>query len=488
VFIGGGLLPKGDKIDRDLAELAIEKALSMGAEYSEARMECVNGTTLVMKNGNPEAAGFQRTTGLSVRVLAKGRMGFATTDQLARNDITDCAAMAVRMAKASAKKKKGNLALSREESHVKEYSVSQKEKIENVSIEDVLAALKSIDSAMLKVAPVASRFMQLEMEEREKYFVNSDGSRIGAHIPRIGMVIIPTIVERGQAMQAILQRGVAMGWEYMNVDKKSEEINHELEMAYKNMKEGKKSPKGKLDIVIGPEVAGIAAHESCGHPYEADRISGREAAQAGESFVKAKMLGTRIGSRYANVIDDPTLKNSYGFYLFDDEGVKARPKLLIKNGIINEFLHNRETAAEMGVKTGSNAAARAERFDREPIVRMSNTFIKPGDYKTDEIFEDIKLGVYMKSFNEWNIDDKRYNQRYVGREAYLIKDGEVKGAVKAPILELTTPAFWASIDACSRDLDFSSATCGKGEPMQGIPVNVGGPHVRLRGIRLGVPA
>ncbi len=117
---------------------------------------------------------------------------------------------------------------------------------------------------------------------------------------------------------------------------------------------------------------------------------------------------------------------------------------------------------------------------------MSNTFVQPGDFKKEELFEDIKLGVYMNSFMEWNIDDKRYNQRYIGREAYLIENGEVKGPVKAPILELTTPAFWSAIDAVADDLDWAAAQCGKGEPGQAIPVYTGGPHLRLRNIALGV--
>ena len=65
-----------------------------------------------------------------------------------------------------------------------------------------------------------------------------------------------------------------------------------------------------------------------GEPSEAELLRWvREAAQAGESFVNQGMLNTRIGSDVATVIDDPTIENSYGFYLYDDEGVKARPKV-----------------------------------------------------------------------------------------------------------------------------------------------------------------
>ena len=163
--------------------------------------------------------------------------------------------------------------------------------------------------------------------------------------------------------------------------------------------------------------------------------------------------------------------------------MKARPRTLIKDGIIAELLHNRETAAEFGVS--SNAAARSVAYDREPIIRMGNTFMKPEDYALDELLGDIKHGVYMKSFMEWNIDDRRYNQRYVGLEAYIIEDGKIGTPVRNPILEVTTPGLYGSVDAVGKEVEYSAATCGKGDPQQGAPVWTGGPPIRIRRIRLG---
>jgi TldD protein len=99
----------------------------------------------------------------------------------------------------------------------------------------------------------------------------------------------------------------------------------------------------------------------------------------------------------------------------------------------------------------------------------------------------MKSGVYIKTFMEWNIDDKRFNQRYVGLEAYLIQDGEMGKPVRNPTLELTTPTLYSSVDAVSKNPDFQAATCGKGDPQQGAPVWTGGPEIRVRGMRLGGP-
>ncbi len=133
----------------------------------------------------------------------------------------------------------------------------------------------------------------------------------------------------------------------------------------------------------------------------------------------------------------------------------------------------------------SNGSSRAESYADEPIVRMGNTYVAPGDHNLDELIEGVKLGVYIKDFMEWNIDDKRYNQKYVGMEAYLVKNGRVGGAIRNPVIELTTPAFWSAVDARAKDVDYFAATCGKGDPMQGAPVYMGGPSMRLRGVRLG---
>ena len=261
------------------------------------------------------------------------------------------------------------------------------------------------------------------------------------------------------------------------------EIQKKIEDAVKNLKEISKSPSakpGRYDVIISPEIAGIVAHESCGHPTEWDRISGREGSLAGESFLTGKKYPFRIGSPVVNVIDDPTLKGSYGYYKYDDEGIRARKRYLYKDGMTNEFIHSRESAASYGVEP--NGGGRVSDWDMEPLARMSTTYIEPGQHTFDELIEDIKNGIYIKSYTEWNIDDIRFNEKYVGSEAFLIENGRLKGRVRKPAIETNTVNFYSSIDAVSNELEFSAGTCGKGDPEQGVDTWMGGPSVRLRNI------
>ncbi len=452
------------------------------SDYAEVRFEKAKTNRILIKNGNLEATEVNKNFGISIRVLKNGFLGFVATNDLRFSNLKNHVNKALKLAKYSKNILKKPVRLSEEKTFKEKYEVKEKIKIENISLEKKIKKVFEIEKELVKIKiKLPIRFFEYYDETREKIFINSEGALIQSKIPRVSFDYIITFISNGSSEQRIFQFGGSGGWELLKQWKLKQKILDESKILPKIAK-SKKLPKGKYDVILSPELTGIASHESCGHPYEADRILGREAAQAGKSFIKKEMLGERIGTEVVNVVDDPTLPNSYGFYLYDDEGVKPRRRFLIKNGIINAFLQNRETAKEFGIK--SNGSSRAKEWFSEPIVRMANTFVLPGDYSFEELLDTIKNGVYIKSFMEWNIDDKRYNQKYTGLESHLIKNGKMVKLVKAPTLEITTPAFWSSIDAIGKNLEFAAGSCGKSDPIQPLPVWFGGPDIRLRNINL----
>jgi len=383
---------------------------------------------------------------------------------------------------ARAANRKEKLVFAEEEGVKTKWAVDQKKKMKNISLEERISTLTEVNTALASSkVKIAATTSYCSTNLITKYFVNSEGSRISSCVPNVGANFFITVAEQGKTEQAYEQFGYSGGWEAFSKWKIPEKMVHNAKVLRDVITKAKAVKPGNMDLVCGSEVAGIAAHESCGHPMEADRILGREMSQAGRSFIYEGgqyWIGTRIGSNAVTVVDDPTVENSYGFYEYDDEGVRARRRFLYKDGVINEFLHNRESAARLCAK--SNGSSRSINYAREAIVRMANTFVLPGEFTEEELIEDVKYGVYMKSFTEWNIDDKRFNQRYVGREAYLIENGELKYPVARPVIETTTLKFWTAVDAVSRKVEFDAATCGKGDPAQGVPVYTGGPCLRLR--------
>lgn len=474
-------------MSEDLLAFGIKQAIKLGATYAEARHEKNAGEAVTFKNGNLDAVGITESNGIGIRLLINGALGFASTNQVQKAAVKETVETAIKMARAAARTRKKPIQFSQEKAIKKHWEVKPKIKFGNVSVEQKINYIADADREVLseeKEVKFPSRILVLSDGVTEKLFMNSEGSRVSSKVPRSSLFYMITGFHPSKgAVHKTGQKGEAKGYEAAKDWNLTHEMKNEAAKLRSILLDAQEAPRGELDLVLGSQVVGIVCHEACGHPGEADRILGREAAQAGESYLKPSMLGTQIGTENVTIIDDPTIPNSFGFYSYDDEGVEAKPRYLIKDGRINELLHNRETAAELGV--ASNASSRAVAYNREPVIRMANTYFQPRDHSFEELLEGVDRGIYLKTFMEWNIDDRRYNQRYVGLEAYIIEKGELKNLVRNPVLEITTPGLYQSVDAIGKDLTFEAATCGKGDPMQGAPVWHGGPDIRLRKVRLG---
>lgn len=470
--------------DKDLVKLCVDFARDNGASYSEARLISTTEEGYILKNGTPESSIFSQSSGIGVRVIVDGALGFLAINKFDKDEVKKKIKEIIKIAEVSSRLNKIPVELSKEKAFKDSWEANAKIKLQDVSPEEKMNYLFDMEKNLKEIkSKLPSRFFQLATSDTEKYYVNSDGAELQSKLPQVFMYYSIIAAENGDTEQRYFPIGESGGWELLKKWDLISKVREESNVLLKILREAKKLPKDTRDILLSPELVGIAMHESCGHPGEADRTLGREAAQAGESYLTKEWLGKRIGSDVVTVVDDPTVEGSFGFYGYDDEGVKSQRRVLIKNGIINDFLHNRETALVFG--KNSNAASRAGRFDREPIVRMSTTFMLPGDNSFEELLEGIKKGVFIKSYTEWNIDDKRWNAKYVGNEAYLIEDGELKNLVKRPALEIITQTFYSSVDALGKKVEFISGTCGKNEPMDGVPVWMGGPFARLRNIPIG---
>ncbi|MFA6460998.1 MAG: TldD/PmbA family protein [Candidatus Woesearchaeota archaeon] len=466
----------------ELAEFSLAYLQKKGVDYAEARLEEHQANRLILKNSVLEGVGSDQYQGMGLRFVLNKTLGFLSINDFNKDTIKRMIDHSLKIT-VKAAKIKDPLEFSPEKVVRGKDIVKAKINPLDHPVEDKIRLLSEINKALLATKlSLPNRYLSLSDNVVSKYYINSEGAKIVSKVPRVVLFYSLTLKENNQFIQRSWEYGAATGYESFNQWNLNKRLVQEMKALSENVKRGITAPK-IADVVVAPEVTGIMVHESAGHPYEADRIFGREAAQAGESFINQKMIGQQIGNPCITVVDDPNMAKGYGYYLYDDEGVKARRKYLIKNGKINEFLHDRETASKMGLP--SNGSARANNYDKETMVRMSNTILLPGKHTEEELFEDIKLGVYFKNFMEWNIDDKRLNQKYVGSEAYLIKNGRLTDQpVKKPAIEITTPQLWGSADAVANNSEFHAGNCGKGEPMQAIPVWFGGPSFRLRKIRL----
>jgi TldD protein len=249
-------------------------------------------------------------------------------------------------------------------------------------------------------------------------------------------------------------------------------------------------PHGRTTLILCGEQLGLQVHESVGHAVELDRVLGREASYAGTSFVPPDGIGSlRFGSERINVTADATNPGGLGTYRWDDEGVEGRPVPIVRDGVLAGFLSSRETASEIGLER-SGGCMRADGFSRQPIVRMTNVNLEPGEAGSlDDLIADTDDGLLIETNRSWSIDNRRLHFQFEGEAAWEIRGGERGRLLRNPSYHGVTPEFWGSCDAiCSPDAWelISLLDCGKGEPGQVMRVSHGAAPARFRDVEVGV--
>jgi len=238
--------------------------------------------------------------------------------------------------------------------------------------------------------------------------------------------------------------------------------------------EAKPVKGGQYTVILDPYLAGVFIHEAFGHLSEADYI------YENSRMKELLKLGQPVAMEKLNVVDDATIDGLSGSIKYDDEGVVGQRKYLIKNGVLTTRLHNRETAGKMAEAPTGNAIALNAMYP--PIVRMTNTFIEPGDRSFAEIIKDIEQGVYAVGSIGGQTNGEMFT--FTAAEGYMIRNGEV--AEPLSNITLTGNVFQTlqDIEAIGNDSTYNSGSCGKAGQAP-LPVSIGGPHLRIKNVVVG---
>ncbi len=231
---------------------------------------------------------------------------------------------------------------------------------------------------------------------------------------------------------------------------------------------------GEYTCVLSPETAGVFAHESFGHKSESDFMIGDE------TMKKEWAIGSKVGSDILNIIDTGCIEGS-GYVPFDDEGCEAKENYIIKNGILTGRLHSAYTAAALEEEATGNA--RAMSFEFEPIVRMTTTYIGAGKYTKDELFSEVKNGIYIEDILHGS---GMTTFTIAPKKAYMIRDGKIAEPVKISVISGNVMKTLNEIDGLSDTVELKSFVLGGCGKMEQYPLRVGfgGPYVRVNGIKV----
>ena len=338
---------------------------------------------------------------------------------------------------------------------------AMKEDPRSVSIEEKSAILAEIEKGAIHPSVVNRRANYIERVEQVG-FSDSSGNEYAYEMCRSGFNVLAVASRNDNTQMGYEREHSIHGFNlrhHQTLGKKAADIAVAL-------LDAKLAHGGKLKAILDPELAGVFAHEAVGHASEGDLI------QEGNSVLKDK-TGQKIGNDMLTIVDDPGIPE-FGFDPVDSEGVAVRRTEIIKNGVVNAFLHNRESLAAVGKGIAGHARGMA---GEPPLVRMSNTFIEAGDATDHEIFEECKNGIFLKGSRGGQVDPGRGVFQFNAEYGYLVKNGECTGMVRDVSLSGDILTTLHNIALCGKNRKMSPGYCGKGG--QSVPVSDGAPTILL---------
>ena len=458
----------------------IKNNLKTSADWFGLREVYESTNTIVSRDGNPEGINISTSHGVMVEVLMNGQFGYSATTELSTSGLQKALLKAEKLAFDASKFSLNKFDQSVRPKSIGNYKSNAINIIKDISIPEISKILISSDKYLKHSKRIiCSTGFAMLVDSQHKYLC-SNGSNIEQDFQLISLDFSATGQHNGVIQKrtdhGMLARSYQIGTEFLtevDVENRCIKIGEEAD----ELLFAEECPTDNMDLVLAPDQMMLQIHESIGHPLEIDRILGDERNYAGWSFVKLDDFGTlKYGSEKMNVTFDPTIKNQYASYKFDDSGLKAERDYLIKDGILQKGLGG--TESNFRSNKGTVANFRSSSWNRAPIDRMANLNLEPGDSTFESIISSIEYGVYMKANKSWSIDDYRNKFQFGCEYAKLIENGQLTKTLRNPNYRGITTPFWNNLKNVGDGSTFKiygTPYCGKGEPNQIIRVGHASP-------------
>jgi TldD protein len=433
--------------------------------YYDIRYVRGSSTTITVENGSVETAGSAFFGKALIRVLGSHGWGYCTASPFDPDDKSAKEKYIRRAAKAASLSDVHAEIADIPHGTPRSWSCSAKTQ-ETTPLEEKTAKLLELErrAALPEIVSTSARYAE---QYQDVSYEDCNGYTAASSVCRT-LFTVSSVAARSGSMQMNYEQEAVVGplnlADYLSCGEACSRTAVEL-------LDAKAVSGGRMPAVLDPAIGGVFAHEAVGHASEGDAV------RDGVSVLAGK-IGEKIGSSHVTIIDDPSM-HGYGYEPFDAEGIACGPTELIRNGVMNAYLHSRETLAAVG--DGEAGHARAEP-GMPPLVRMSNTYIREGDASYEEILQECGNGVLLIGSRGGQVDPGRGAFQFNAKYGYLIENGEKKQMIRDVSLSGDILSVLHNIALCGNERKMSSGMCGKG---QAVPVSDGAPYLYLTGAMVG---
>ncbi len=442
-----------------------------GADDGEIFLERSESEAFVFDDGRLKSASYDAAEGFGLRVVAGETAGYAHASEISAEAIG-------RAAKAAALAKRGYSGVAAEGPRSTNRRLyGEDDPLASPGFSDKIALLQEIDAfARARDPRVAQVAVSLAGERRVVEILRADGQLIRDVRPLARLNVQITVERDGRRDTGTSGAGGRAGFEaWITPERWREQVDEALRQALVNL-EAIDCPAGEMDVVLGPGWNGVLLHEAVGHGLEGDFNRKGTSAFSGR-------IGERVAAPGVTVFDDGSIEARRGSLTVDDEGTPTSRTILIEDGILRGYMHDRQSARLMGMTATGNG--RRQSFAHMPMPRMTNTGMLAGESNREEMIAATARGLYCASFGGGQVDITNGKFVFQCTEAYLIENGRIGAPVKGATLIGDGPSALTRVTMIGDDFSFDPGIGVCGKSGQGVPVGVGQPSLKITGLTVG---
>jgi TldD protein len=459
------------EVSAELLQKIIAEAMSKGGDYADMFFEHRKTNNLGLEDGKVNRAYSNITFGVGIRVLKGDQTGFAYSETVTPEAMLDAARLAANIANGNKSFLPEGIIEKRPAAY---YNIIQS--WEDVSVKDKVPFVQKLNDKVFGLDDKVSKVNAfLNDETSYVLFYSSEGRLTYDYRPMISFGVVCIMEKEGKIENAYAARSFRRGFEFLTeevVDELAQESVDKTNLLFEAIK-----PKaGEMPVVMGAGGSGILLHEAIGHTFEADFN------RKGTSIFSDKM-GKKVAEKFVNIIDDGTIDNNRGSINIDDEGNEVRKTYLVKDGVLNSYIHDRISSRFYGVEPTGNG--RRESFRNIPLPRMRSTYMETGPHSKDDIISSVDYGVYVDNFSNGEVKIGAGDFTFFVKSGYLIEKGKMTQPIKDINIIGNGPQALADIIMVGSDyrIDNGTWTCGKSG--QSVPVTCGLPTVLVKKLTVG---
>jgi TldD protein len=457
-------------VDPERASAHLGAALD-GADDGELFLERSESESFVFDDGRLKSAAYDAAEGFGLRVVAGETAGYAHASEISEAAIR-------RAADAAALAKRGYAGVAAEgprATNAKLYG--EDDPLASPAFSDKVSLLQEIDAwARARDPRVVQVMASLAGERRVVEIIRADGRLLRDVRPLVRLNVQVTVEKDGRRENGTSGEGGRTSFEaWITPERWQAQVDEALRMALVNL-DSVPCPAGEMDVVLGPGWNGVLLHEAVGHGLEGDFNRKGTSAFSGR-------IGQRVAAPGVTVFDDGHIAGRRGSLTIDDEGTPTSRNILIEDGILVGYMHDRMSARLMGTQPTGNG--RRQSYAHMPLPRMTNTGMLAGDSSREEMVRSTSRGLYCANFGGGQVDITNGKFVFQCTEAYLIEDGRITSPVKGATLIGDGPSALTRVTMIGDDFCFDPGIGVCGKSGQGVPVGVGQPSLKITGLTVG---